>query len=350
MAQAASAPILNQSIARLVVVLPSWVGDTVMATPVLRAVREHRPESHIAAVCRPGLDQLLDGCPWIDACAPCRMKGGLGVFRLAGAIRRHRPEAVLLLPNSFRAALAARLAGVKRRTGYDRDARGFLLTHPVAVEKSDAPTPTILYYRHLAAQALGVDDDAINPRMELHTTDAQQRAADELLGDVDRPLVVLNPGGVRTSKRWPAESFAHAADALTTRRGVTCAVTGSPAERTVIEHVVAAAQQPIINLVDRGVTLGSLKAVLQRAHLLITNDTGPRHIAAALGTPVVALFGPTDHRWTTLPDARERVLLAEPFLPAELVADRHAELCAIDRIRVSDVVNAAVRLLAEAQQ
>ncbi|MHC5114978.1 MAG: glycosyltransferase family 9 protein, partial [Planctomycetota bacterium] len=83
------------------------------------------------------------------------------------------------------------------------------------------------------------------------------------------------------------------------------------------------------------------------AALLVTNDTGPRHLAAALGTPVVTLFGPTDHRWTTLADIRERRLLAEPFLPAELVADRHPKVCTIDRIEVEDVLAAAAGMLNE---
>ena len=91
--------------------------------------------------------------------------------------------------------------------------------------------------------------------------------------------------------------------------------------------------------------LSSLKAVIQRAAVLITNDTGPRHIAAALGTPVVTLFGPTDHRWTTLCGVRERILLAEPFLPEELVADRHPKSCAIEKISVQDVVAAVDGLL-----
>ena len=93
--------------------------------------------------------------------------------------------------------------------------------------------------------------------------------------------------------------------------------------------------------------LGVLKAVIAEAALMVTNDTGPRHIAAALGTPAVVLFGPTDHRWTTLPGSRitERLLLAEPFLPEALTADRHGDSCAIDRISAGDVTEAAAQLL-----
>jgi ADP-heptose:LPS heptosyltransferase len=122
-------------------------------------------------------------------------------------------------------------------------------------------------------------------------------------------------------------------------------VTGSPAERALVHGVADGIGQGAINLVERGMDLGALKAVLARADLLITNDTGPRHIAAAVGTPVVGLFGPTDHRWTILPGVVERRLLAEPFLPEELAADDRPTMCAIERIPVEDVVAAAKAVL-----
>ncbi len=328
---------------RIVIVMPSWVGDTVMATPVLRAVKQHRPDASIVTIVRPGQEHLLDGCQWVSQVIPCRMRGGAGVFRLASAIRVQKPGAVLLLPNSFRAGLAARLSGRPNRIGYDRDGRGFLLTSRVPVEKTKLPVSTVLYYLHLAAVALGIDPAAVDATLELHTTAAQEAAADKLLHDVDtqRHLVVLNAGGVRANKRWPAALFAKTADTLAKQSDVQIAITGAPSERATLDELLGAAKTPIIDLAARGVTLGSLKSVLKRAALLITNDTGPRHIAAALGTPTVALFGPTDHRWTTLTGAREQLLLAEPFLPGEMIADQHADLCAIDRIRVSDVVAAA---------
>lgn len=341
--------LLKENVERIVVIAPSWVGDTVMMTPVLRALREHRPKAHITVLARPPLEQLLDGCPWIDAAMPCAMKGAAGMFRLGSAIRSHNADAVLLMPNSFRTALGARLSGAKQRIGYNTDGRGFLLTGRVDVEKQTQPVSTVLYYRQLLARSLGVDDDSINAKLELHTTQAHDDAADKLLHDLDsaRPFIVLNPGGVRENKRWPAEHFAVAADLLHSKLNAQCAVTGSPSERATIDDVLRHATSPMINLLERGVTLGSLKSVLKRASLLITNDTGPRHIALALGTPVVALFGPTDHRWTILPghESQERKLLAEPFLPDNLVADKFPKACVIDRIRVGDVVTAAMEML-----
>ena len=343
---------LHRDLRRIAVICPTWVGDTVMATPVLRAVKEALPDAALTAVVRPGQDELLAGSPWLDELIVLDMKGVTGPLRAGRALRQSGAEAVLLLPNSFRSALAARFSGAKIRVGYRRDGRGGLLSHGLEVEKTDRPTPAIDYYIALGRFALGVD--SILPRPELRVTEEQAAAADELLADVGGSdvcgagvggFMLLNPGASKKEKRWPVERFAAVADALAGSRSLAIVASGAPSEKQLIRELVDAAKTRIVNLADRGITLGSLKAVIQRASLLITNDTGPRHIAAARGTPAVCLFGPTDHRWTTLPAARERILLAEPFLPEELVADRMPKICSIDRIRVGDVISAAESLL-----
>ena len=336
---------LGLDVKRLVILCPSWVGDTVMATPVLRAARGALPQATIIAAARPGLDQLLAGLPWIDDVLSAETKGIVGALRTTRWIRKLRPDAVLILPNSFRSALIARGCGAPVRIGYDRDARGRLLTASlIAPPAPDEPVSTLEHYLALGRFALGVD--RIDPRMELTVTDAEQNAAGQLLEGVDRPFVVLNPGANKPNKRWPADRFAAVADALADRHQFAVLVSGSPGETNVVRAVVEAATVPVVDLVQRGVTLGSLKAVLQRARLLITNDTGPRHIAAALGTPVVGLFGPTDHRWTDIDCPHERIVVAEPFLPEALVADEHPRRCAIERITVGDVLSASEQLLA----
>lgn len=328
---------------RLVVVLPSWVGDAVMATPVLRALRLELTEARIIAVVRPGLNELLAGSPWVDEYVVSRNSGVFGPMKLGRMMRQHEPDAGLLLPNSFRSALSLWLSGCRVRVGYARDGRSLFLTHPIAAPLRNRPVPAVEYYAALAEQALGLG--RIDRTIQLHTTEAEQRAADELLRSVGERFIVLNPGANKVEKRWPAERFAAVGDELIDRYGVDIVVNGSPGEAAIVDAVIIASRhrERYINLAQRGVRLGSLKAVLERAALLITNDTGPRHIAAALGTPIVSLFGPTDHRWTTLEGGRVREvrLLAEPFLPEERMADEHPEVCDIERIRVGDVVAAA---------
>jgi heptosyltransferase-2 len=260
------------------------------------------------------------------------------------AIRRTRPEAALLLPNSFRSALATWLAKVPRRVGYARDRRSWLLTAPVPWDLARRPVAAVDYYAELARLAFGCD---LNDRsVELWRTDEEVAAADRLLEGVTSPFIVLNPGANRQDKRWPVERFAEAARWISRAGGLAIVVNGSPGERALVDDLCALCGESAINLAARGVTLGSLKEVLHRGRLLITNDTGPRHIAAAVDTPAVVLFGPTDHRWTTLPGARERLLVAEPFLPEDRVADDAPALCSIERIAVSDVVRASALLLA----
>ncbi len=327
----------------LLVVMPSWIGDIVMATPVLRALRERKPSDRLTVTVRPGLRPVLEGSPFVDEIETASLRGVLGPWSDARRLRSLRPDAVLLLPNSFRSGLFARFIGADRRIGFRRDRRGWLLNEAITPPPRGAPHPTLDEYVMLAEQAFGLS--ITDRRPELGTTDADERAADELLEGLEPPFILLNPGANRTDKRWPASHFARLADAVQAERRCTVLLNGSPAEAGLVEEVRSLARSEPISLPERGSTLGGLKAVIRRADLMVSNDTGPRHLAAALGTPCVALFGPTDRRWTILPDARERHLVAEPFLTEDRVADQYAKACAIDRIAVGDVMHAAHELL-----
>jgi heptosyltransferase-2 len=328
---------------RLLIVCPSWVGDTIMATPLLRAARQALPRARIIAACRRGLDELLDACPWLDEVVAGETKTTRGMLGLARRLRREAPDAALLCPNSFRSALLARLGAAARRVGYRRYGRGALLTHALEPPTTKVPVPALDWYGRLGEWALGVGEFDRRPR--LFVTDAERAEAARLVEGVGRPYAVLCPGANKAAKRWPTDRFAAVADALT-RRGLAVVATGAPAERRVVAEVADAAAATVRDLSGLGITIGSLKAVMAEADLCVTNDTGPRHIAAALGTPVVTLFGPTDHRWTAIDCPHERILVADPFLPEPLVADDHARHCAVTRIPVADVLAAAEQLLA----
>jgi heptosyltransferase-2 len=334
-----------RGVERLVVVCPSWVGDCVMATPTLRALRHALPDARITLLARPGLDALLTGAPWFDEIIVATNHGLLDPVRLAARIRDLHADAALLLPNSFRSACTIWLSRVPKRIGYDRDGRGWLLTHRMRSPDPRRPMPAVDYYAALTAWALG--SRAIERRMELFVTDEQRQAGDVLLTGVDRPFALLNPGANRADKRWPIERFAEVAAELSRRHDLAIVASGAPAEAALLDELVALSPVRVLNLASRGVTLGSLKSAIQRSAILITNDTGPRHLAVALDRPVVTLFGPTDHRWTTVNHPRERIVLAQPFLPEEQVADARPRECGIDRIAVKDVLHAAADLLAD---
>jgi heptosyltransferase-2 len=348
----------------VLIVCPSWVGDAVMATPALRLIRSRLPGAFIGGLVRPGIDDVLAGAGLLDEMHVERAGGMMGPKRAAAKVRPRMYGAALLFTNSFSTALITRLAGIPRRVGYSRDARGLLLT-----EKLDAPkrpdgrwaaVPAVSYYWHAAETFL--NGSSVRPldgslpkeaRLELATTAAQEREGEEVLARAgispDERLAILNPGGNNPAKRWPQDRFAAVAARLATSHGMTSLVNGSPGERELCDSIAAAATHSgarAISLANSGITLGSLKGVVKRCRLMVTNDTGPRHIAAAFGVPVVTLFGPTDHRWTTIPSpAGEAILLADPTLPEGEVADDHPERCRVDRITVESVVEACDRLL-----
>jgi len=359
---------------RLAVVMPTWIGDAVMATPALRTLRDRLPGALIGALVRPGVDQILDGLDCFDEVHIDPRSGVMGPKRAAAKLRNSRYDTALLLTNSFSSALTTRIAGIPRRIGYERDGRSFLLTAGLVPprrrdtppfdadqRRADdwAPVPACVYYMRLVAHVLADDalPTAINeiPPMALTTSEADERAADEALAsagiDPGQPFALLNPGGNNPAKRWPPDRFATLARRLHESRALRSLVSGSPAEADLTRRIAGEAGAACaVSTAELGLTLATLKAVVRRAAIMITNDTGPRHIAAAFGVPVVTLFGPTDHRWTTIPFADERIVLADPDLPEHQVANDHPERCSIDRIEFDRVLAGAEELLDSAEK
>jgi heptosyltransferase-2 len=195
------------------------------------------------------------------------------------------------------------------------------------------PVPIIDYYLGLI-RYLG----APNPsrRMQLFTRPADEVRADALLASLSlRPgqtVVMLNPGAANLgdAKLWPADRFAAIADALIKRYGAAVLVNGSPKERPILDAVHKAAKHPLVDLLSRGSDLPLLKSLVKRCDLMITNDTGARHVAAAMETPVLSLFGPTDPEWTRLDVSHEKILRAPDArmisLPVERVAEAACDL------------------------
>ncbi len=359
-----------------------------MATPALRALRRAMPGAFIGGLVRPGIEALLAGSDLLDEIHIDRAIGMMGPKRVAAKVRLRRYDAAILLTNSFSTALTVRLAGVERRIGYDRDGRGLLLTDRLrAPLRRDtppysrsgtapndwAPIPACNYYFALVAhflRSINADPGTMGA-MEAVITPDETAAADDLLRTIapnQRPLAILNPGGNNEAKRWPAERFAQLAAWLASERGMTVLISGAPSEAqltaSIAEQVPPPHRAHIIDLPGvlatptpapdptpaqprnpnpetRPTGLALLKAIIARCALMVTNDTGPRHIAAALNIPIVTLFGSTDHRWTTIPYTREQIVLADPTLPEEEVANDHPERCAIEQIGVEGVMAAA---------
>jgi heptosyltransferase-2 len=293
---------------RIVVFCPNLVGDTVMATPALRALRRHFADARIDGVIKPHVAPTLDGAPWLDALIPFDPRSADPAHRARALLRRFRSaryDLALLLPNSYRSALLAWLGGVPRRVGYARGGRGFLLTDRLRPARDARgqrlPTPIVDDYLALVRH-LGGRVDSV--RTELFTTEADERAADAAwarLGLPRRgPVACLNTGGAfGPAKNWPAESFAALARRLADEAVAAVLVVCGPSERAAAREIVAkAGHDRVVSLADEPLGLGLTKACIRRSALLITTDSGPRHFAGAFGVPVVTLFGPTHIAWT----------------------------------------------------
>lgn len=303
--------------------LPNWVGDVVMATPMLRAVRQHFAGARLVGVMRPYVGEVLAGTPWLDDAILCdRRDPARRGWPLVRRLQRERFGAALLLPNSWRTALLARAAGARERIGYARGGRGWLLTrklHPlkngrhslslwkrVGVRERRLPVSAVDYFLELAS-ALGCP--SAPKQVELATLPEDERAADAVWEKFGLPLravgngtnsvlrgpVVLNTGGAfGSAKLWPTPYFAALAQKLARADGRHVLVLCGPNERELAREIVRAAAHPrVVSLADEPLSIGLSKACVRRAGLMVTTDSGPRHFAAAFGVPVVTLFGPT---------------------------------------------------------
>jgi heptosyltransferase-2 len=351
---------------KILIVQPSWVGDAVMATPTLRAVRQRFPDAHISYLMKRYVKHLYAGMPWADRLLTYRTgktkaKAGKGqFFDLAGRLRAAHFDLAILLPNSFQSALVCRMARIKKVVGYERDGRGFLLSDKLLPTKEHGkfvPTPIIKYYMGLA-HYLGSSSRDL--RMELFVTPGEVRDAREVLfrggldPDLERPaskgrppLVLLNPGAAfGAAKLWKAEYFAELADRLIDELGATVLISAAPKERPIVEAVKRHMRHAPVDLSNKGIDLGSLKEIVRRCDLMVTNDTGPRHIAAAMDVPVVTVFGPTHPEWTEIYYPKERQVAVKVFCgPCQ------KKLCPLDHrcmIRVTPgmVYDASLALLA----
>ncbi len=291
---------------KIAVFLPNWIGDAVMATPAVRALRDRYPKAEITALLRPYVAGALEGNPWFDRLLLLDGTGSSrGVLATAWQLRRAGIDLTVLFPNSFRTALIAWLGGCRRRIGFGRYGRSALLTDVLQPRRDGSgrriPSPALDDYNDLA-EAAGCPWPGY--RMELFTTAADEQAADVVWQETglvaSEEVVCLNPGAAfGAAKHWPTEYFAELTRMLVDQRGSGVLVLCGPAEREQARQIVEqASRRGVHSLADRPVSLGLTKACVRRADLLITTDSGPRHFGVAFDRPVVTLFGPTHIAWT----------------------------------------------------
>jgi heptosyltransferase II len=269
---------------------PNWVGDLVMATPVLRAAIADERWSKVSIGLRPHLGAVLAEGPLEPHLVP--IEGGED-----RVYRELAPDVAVLLSNSFGSALRAYRAGVPIRVGAALSSRGLLLTHrlvPPTWLGRRSPIPTAHLLRDVAALA-GILAPDLHPRLDFSgATAASARAVlDEVGIGADEPFVVCCPGAAfGAAKLWPPERFAAALDAIHARTGAVGFLTGAPSEAAIVEAVAGACTHPVRSAPPPARDLAHLKVWIHDAQLLLVGDSGPRWYAAAFDTPCVSVMGP----------------------------------------------------------
>ena len=290
---------------RVVVRGVNWVGDAVMTVPALRELRRLLPRARLTLATRPWAEGIFAGADFIDDFLVTGNTSSrpAAIIREAREWRARRFDLAVLFPNSFAPALVAALARVPIRLGYATQGRAPLLTHRVGVPEWRGQRHEVFYYLHLVAelerQLFGSTTVELSePDTGLRVTEARLRDAQHLLGEngarPGRPLVAMCPGSTNSrAKRWPAERFAAVADMLSERAGAEIVLVGAAEELDISEEVARLMRTRPVLLTGK-TDLSQTTAVLKASDLLVTNDTGPAHIAAAVGCPVVVIFGPTN--------------------------------------------------------
>lgn len=338
---------------RLVVRPPNWLGDAVLALPAIAAVREHFADAHLTIAAAPPVAALFreatDARP--DAVVELPRRTRDAVARLSEG----RYDIGVLFPNSWRSAWQFRRAGIGERWGYARSARGLLLTRGVrrvrgAMHQADV-------YRHLVS-SLGIAiDPARPPRLAPGERSAAEAAALLAFHRVDRAAVLVGfaPGAAYgQAKQWPPDRVAAVVARLVDARDATCVIVGAAHDRDAARAIESwlrahapAAVSRIVNLTGR-TSLSALVGVIDRTRVFVSNDSGAMHLAAALGKPVVAMFGPTDEH-ATAPIGDHRVLTASVFCRPCMLRDCPIDHRCMKRITSDAVFEAALSALARAE-
>lgn len=301
---------MSERAARVVVFAPNWLGDAVMALPAVQTIRAAHPHAFLAVAARPSVGALFAMVPGIDAVLPLESRAGLSSVRLwrrdAAALQAQRFELAVLLPNSFLSAWVAAHAGIPDRRGFGTDLRGRWLT--AAIRRPTVDLHQADYYLALTT-ALGW---TAAPRVARVAPPAPALEAARRIVP-DRPFAVLAPGAAYgRAKQWPPEHYAALAAQLAATRRLATVVVGAGADRSAGDELIAAlttapggsaTAASLVDLIGK-TDLPTLAAVLSLAHVVIANDSGAMHLAAAVGAPVVAVFGATnEHHTAPLPAA-----------------------------------------------
>lgn len=339
-----------ESARRILIRAVNWVGDAVMTTPAIGAIREHFPKAEITLLANPLVGQLFSPHEWVDRVIVfdrnSTHKGVRGRLRLAAELRRQAFDAAIILPNSFDSALVPWLAGIPVRLGKSSDGRGWLLTGRYRQDRHAHSGHEVHYYLDLVRH-FGIPGQTNAPR--LFTMPDEERNARLMLaehGITGSDFVIgINPGAAYGSaKRWYPERFAEVAHLLAAERSGRVVIFGGPGETEIAADISMGLAGKCLNLAGK-TSLRELMALIRRCDLFITNDSGPMHIAAAFGVPLVAIFGSTDHTGTSPYSDRAIIVRKDVACAPCKLRECPTDHACMTAVTADDVVTAARQLL-----
>lgn len=295
--------ILFPDIKRVLIRSANWVGDAVMSLPAVTAIRKGFPQAEMAILAKPWVAGLFQNNPIVDRVIlyenPGIHQGIQGKWRLARKLKKDRFDIAVLLQNAFEAAFISFLARIPRRAGYATDGRRILLTHPVVCDHECKQDHQIDYYLRLV-ESLGFRSVGHTPVLKISRE--QQEETNHMLNSLGvreaEEIVGISPGATYGSaKQWFPERYGKLAEKIGKDLGSRVLIFGTQEDKKVSAQLAHHSGIPLIDVTGL-TTLAQAMALIARCRLFITNDSGLMHVAAALRTPVVALFGSTNPRKT----------------------------------------------------
>ena len=342
-----SKPLNTKKIENILIRSTNWIGDAIMTTPAVRAVRKNFPDARISILAKPWVAPVFEDSPHVDETIAYDNSGKLGVMYMAKRLENRRFDVAILLQNAFEAALVAYLSKIQVRVGYDRDARRLLLTHPVPCTRRVRSLHQTHYYNEIL-RGVGLVPDG--PRLELYFSSEDRKAAGEILRrsniSASERIVGINPSATfGPAKQWFPERFAEVSDRLHREFSTRTLIFGGPKDKELGRRVRKTMKSEAVDLSGR-TTLKQAIALIAKCDLFITNDSGLMHVAAALNTPQIAIFGSTDHVATGPASSRSRIVRSSA--PCSPCLRRHCPLGHMDcmrQIRTGKVLRVARRIL-----
>ncbi len=333
----------------------NWVGDAIMTTPVIRAVRKNYPKAKIFVLAKPWVIPVYENNPNVDEILLYDNGGlhkkGFGTLRLAKDLRKYQFDLTILMQNAFEAGLISFLGGIKKRVGYNTDGRGLLLNKGIKLNP-------ILKKKHLIDYYIGIlkgaDLEEDGRKLDLFLSSADREFANHFLQKnsmaPSRPVIGINPGATGgTAKRWFPERYARICEHLSEQFKVKIVIFGGPEDNALGEYIAGLSKGNCINIAGT-TTLGQAFALIEKCSLFITNDSGLMHAAAALNINQVALIGSTDHV-ATAPSNDNSIIVKVPMACSPCLKD----VCptdhqCMDKITVDMVLETCNSLLNSSRQ